>query len=96
MEDNHYELLLTIQKDIEKIRNDLVELKNAEEVKLNSIQEAVSKRVHDEIENDAYDLKMKIDFAIDRLYKLDSSMFKITCYLDEIGKKVLDFEKLIK
>ena len=96
MDEKHYELLLTIQKDIEKISNNIVELKDAEEVKLNSIQEAVFKRIQVETGEVADKLKADIGYATKKFNDLDISMFKATCYLDEIGKKILDLEKMLK
>ena len=81
---------------IEKIRNDVTEIKEYEKPKLNAIQEEVNKRIQEKTGKVKDDISFDIDFATEKFNQLDLSMFKVISYLDEIGEKVTNVVKLLK
>lgn len=96
VKEKYYELLFNIQKDIEKTKEYVSELQNTEQKRLNSIQEAVVKRVREKFDENNDSLTLDVEYATKKFTELKRKIYTAERYLDEIGNKVLEVEKLIK
>ena len=96
MGDKYYELLQTIQQDVIETKEYVSELQNTEQKRLNSIQEAVVKRVREKFDENNDSLTLDVEYATKKFTELERKIYTVERYLDEIGNKVLEAEKLMK